>query len=221
MFWKKKKLTYELQQSLQLNTPLQDMSFTVFDTETTGFAIGASDRMIEIGAVQVEGFQVTDRVFQTFVNPSREIPPLIQKLTNIKQEQVDEAPMPLTAIEEYFAFIEKNKSGGWVGHHVNFDEMVIKKELGRQKYTFQMPTSFDTMHLIRYLDPSGEQQDLEDYAKMFGTEVFERHRALGDALTTAHVFTELLKKLERQGIKTLADLLRIKNGGAYKFASQI
>ncbi|AXH99507.1 3'-5' exonuclease [Sporosarcina sp. PTS2304] len=220
MFWKKKKLTYELQQSLQLDTPLQDMSFTVFDTETTGFAIGANDRMIEIGAVQVEGFHVTDRMFQTFVNPSREIPPVISKLTNIQQSQVDTAPMPLPAIEEYFAFIEKNKSGGWVGHHVSFDEMVIKKELGRQKCTFEMPTSFDTMHLIRYLDPTGEQQDLEDYAKIFGTEVFERHRALGDALTTAHVFTELLKKLDRQGVKTLADLLRIKNGGAHKFVSQ-
>lgn len=219
MFWKKKKLTYELQQSLHLNTPLQDMSFTVFDTETTGFAIGADDRMIEIGAVQVEGFHVTDRVFQTFVNPSREIPTAIKKLTNIQQAQVDEAPLPLAAIEKYFTFIEKNKSGGWVGHHVSFDEMVIKKELSRQKCTFETPTSFDTMHLIRFLDPASEQQDLEDYARIFGTEIFERHRALGDALTTAHVFTELLKKLDRQGIKTLADLLRIKNGGAHKFVS--
>lgn len=220
MFWRKKKLTYELQQPLHLDTQLQDMSFTVFDTETTGFAIGADDRLIEIGAVQVDGFQVTNRVFQSFVNPLREIPPTICKLTNIQQSQVDTAPLPLPAIEEYFAFIEENKSAGWVGHHVSFDEMVIKKELGRQKCVFQSPTSFDTMHLIRYLDPASEQQDLEDYAKMFGTEVFERHRALGDALTTAHVFTELLKKLDRQGIKTLGDLLRIKNGGAHKFVTQ-
>ncbi|WP_153730712.1 3'-5' exonuclease [Sporosarcina obsidiansis] len=220
MFWKKKKLTYELQQSLQLNTPLQEMSFTVFDTETTGFAIGADDRLIEIGAVQVEGFHVTDRVFQSFVNPLRAIPPVISKLTNIQQSQVDQAPLSLPAIEQYFAFIEENKSGGWVGHHVNFDEMVIKKELGRQNYTFETPTSFDTMHLIRYLDPASEQQDLEDYARIFGTEVFDRHRALGDALTTAYVFTELLKKLDRQGIKTLADLLRIKNGGTHTFVSQ-
>lgn len=220
MFWKKKKLTYELQQSLQLNTPLHEMNFTVFDTETTGFAIGADDRMIEIGAVQVEGFEVTDHTFQTFVNPLREIPPVIQNLTGINQAQVDSASMPLPAIEEYFAFIEKHKSAGWVGHHVSFDEMVIKKELSRQKCSFQNPTSFDTMHLINYLDPTAEQQDLEDYARLFGTEIFERHRALGDALTTAHVFTVLLKKLDRQGVKTLADLLRIKNGGAHKFASQ-
>ncbi|WP_233190758.1 PolC-type DNA polymerase III [Sporosarcina sp. P19] len=219
MFWKKKKLPYDLQQSLQLNTPLQDMNFTVFDTETTGFAIGADDRMIEIGAVQVEGFEVTDHVFQTFVNPSRDIPPIISKLTTIQQSQVDQAPMPLPAIEEYFAFIEKHKSAGWVGHHVSFDEMVIKKELSRQKCTFQIPTSFDTMHLINYLDPTGEQQDLEDYARLFGTEIFERHRALGDALTTAHVFTALLRKLDRHGVKTLADLLRIKSGGAQKFVS--
>lgn len=220
MFWKKKKLTYELQQSLHLDTPLRKMNFTVFDTETTGFAIGANDRMIEIGAVQVEGFEVTDHTFQTFVNPLREIPENIVELTSIQQSQVDTAPASLEAIESYFAFIERNKSAGWVGHHVSFDEMVIKKELGRQKCTFETPTSFDTMHIINYLDPTGEQQDLEQYAQLFGTEVFERHRALGDALTTAHVFTALLKKLEQQGVHTLADLLRIRNGGAHKFVSQ-
>lgn len=220
MFWRRKKLKYELNQSLQLDTELRDMSFTVFDTETTGFAIGADDRLIEIGAVQVERFEVTDRVFQTFVNPSRKIPATITKLTNIQQIQVDHAPAPLDAIESYFQFIEENKSAGWVGHHISFDEMVIKKELDREKCTFEVPTSFDTMHLIKFLNPSSEQQDLEDYANQFGTKVFDRHRALGDALTTAHVFVELLLLLERQGVKTLADLLRIKNGNAQKFVSQ-
>lgn len=212
MFWRKKKLNYDLYQPLHLDTKIADMSFTIFDTETTGFAIGASDRMIEIGAVQVENLQVTNRTFQTFVNPSRTIPAHITELTSIEQHHVETAPSPLEAIEAFFQFIESNQSGGWIGHHISFDEMVIRKELHREKYTFDNPTSFDTMDLIKYLSPAGDQIDLEDYARAFGTKTFERHRALGDALTTAHVFVELLIRLEDKGITTLADLIRIRNG---------
>ena len=76
-------MNYELDRKPSLKTPLDELSFTVFDTETTGFAIGANDRLIEIGAVHVENLKVTDKVFQTFVNPNRLIPPNIIKLTNI------------------------------------------------------------------------------------------------------------------------------------------
>lgn len=211
MFWRKKRLNYKLNQSLLLDTKLAHMSFTVFDTETTGFAIAADDGLIEIGAVHVENLTVTDRVFQTFVNPSRKIPAPITKLTSIEQHHVDQAPFPLEAIESYFQFIEDNKSGAWIGHHLSFDTMVIKKELQRVKCSYEEPSSFDTIDLIDYLNPSWDQRDLEEYAKLFGTQIFERHRALGDALTTAHLFVELLKRLETKKITTLGDLLRVKH----------
>lgn len=83
-----------------------------------------------------------------------------------------------------------HKSVAWIGHHLNFD----------------------TMDLIDYLNPTWDQHDLENYAKLFGTKTFERHRALDDALTTAHLFVELLRHLESKGVTTLAALLRIKHG---------
>lgn len=211
MFWRKQRLNYKLDQSYLLNTKLRDMPFTVFDTETTGFAIAANDGLIEIGAVHVEKSEVTDRVFQTFVKPVGEIPEYITKLTSIEQNHVKNAPTALEAIESYFQFIEETKSGGWIGHHVNFDTLVIKKELQRVKCSYKEPSSFDTMDLINYLNPSWVQLDLKEYAQLFGTQLFERHRALGDALTTAHLFIELLKRLEDKGILTLADLIRLKH----------
>lgn len=212
MFWRKKRLPYELQRPFQLNTKLRDMTFTIFDTETTGFSIASNDRLIEIGAVYVEGFYVTDRVFQTFVNPNRDIPDHIAKLTSISQSDVEHAPASLEAIHAFFQFVESNQSGGWVGHFIGFDEMVIKNELLREKLTYDPPSSFDTLDLIHHLNPTWDQQDLENYAKVFGTPTFERHRALGDALTTAHLFVEVLRCLEERAVTTLADLLRLRNG---------
>ncbi|WP_342514956.1 3'-5' exonuclease [Sporosarcina sp. FSL K6-1522] len=211
MFWRRKRLDYKLDQSIQLNTPLRDMSFTVFDTETTGFAIGANDGLIEIGAVYIEKCQVTDLIFQTFVKPACDIPTHITQLTSIEQHHVQDAPPPLEAIKSFLQFTEDTKSGGWVGHHVNFDTMVIKKELQRVKCTYNEPSSFDTMDLLDYLHPTWDQRDLEEYASILGTPKFERHRALGDALTTAHLFVELINLLETKGVTTLADLLRMKH----------
>src|SRR4051794_30745853 len=104
MFWRKQRLNYKLDQSYLLNTKLRDMPFTVFDTETTGFAMAANDGLIEIGAVHVENSEVTDRVFQTFVKPLGEIPEYITKLTSIEQKHVKNAPTALEAIESYFQF---------------------------------------------------------------------------------------------------------------------
>ncbi|MDS9472941.1 PolC-type DNA polymerase III [Sporosarcina pasteurii] len=211
MFGRKKRLPYTLSESLQLSTKLTDMSFTVFDTETTGFAIETHDRLIEIGAVHVEQMEVTDKTFQTFANPSREIPAHITTLTSIEQHHVKDAPNSLEAIKNYFQFVEDNNSNCWVGHHLTFDTMVIKKELHRAKHSVELPSTFDTYELIEHIMPKLKALDLEEYAKLFGTKIFERHRALGDALTTAHLFVEIIKRLERKGITTLADLLRIKN----------
>ncbi|WP_018923152.1 PolC-type DNA polymerase III [Salsuginibacillus kocurii] len=215
MFWKKKHLHYQLACEQPLNTPICDLSFTVFDTEATGFAVGAKDRLIEIGAVHVDGLRVSDQTFQTYVNPERDIPAEITELTGIRTEDVAEAPTSFEAIESFYRYVEHCNSSGWVGHYLAFDILVLKKELQRQKYSFDEPLAFDTLDLIGYLNPSWDMRDLEHYALSFGTNIYERHSALGDALTTAHLYVELLRHLQDRGKTTLADLLDVtkKEGG--------
>lgn len=219
MFWKKKKLHYQLVQDQPLNTPIRELSFTVFDTEATGFSVGSHDRLIEIGAVHVENMQVTDQVFQTYVNPHREIPERITQLTGISNADVADAPDSLEAIEQFYQYMERNKSGGWVGHYLAFDVTVLKKELLRHKYTFDEPLYVDTLDLIGYLAPSWDMRDLQHYALNFGTNIFKRHSAMGDALTTAHLFVELLHYVEDRGKYTLGDLIEItrdEDGGSLR-----
>ncbi|MCG7335894.1 3'-5' exonuclease [Sporosarcina sp. ACRSM] len=216
MFGKKKRLNIQLDYAIRLDTRIQDMAFTVIDTETTGFAIGAKDGLIEIGAVHIEQLEVTDSTFQTFVNPARSIPHHITNLTSIEQVHIDYAPSSLEAIGQLFEFMGTCQSVSWIGHHISFDQLVLKKELARANYTYKEPLSFDTMDLIRYLYPTSDQLDLDEYARLFGTKRFQRHRALGDALSTAHLFVELVKRLEKKNITTISDLMRIKNGSVNK-----
>lgn len=207
MFWKKKKLRFNWQKQIALSTPLDKLSFLVFDTEATGLNIYSSDRLIEIGAVLVQGLEVSKNTFQTYVQPNVVIPDQITKLTGINQEKLKNSPEATVAIHSFLSFMEDNQCIAWVGHGLLFDTTLIKRELQRSKHMFNPPPSIDTLDLLRYLKPQRGDKDLAEYASEYHTPIFPRHSALGDALTTAHLFCTLLKKYIDRRNNTWGDLL--------------
>ncbi len=200
---------------MPLSTPIEELPFTVYDTETTGFQVATTDRLIEIGAVNMRGFEVLEhQTFQTFVKPKRDIPQKITELTGITEEKVKGAPDSLEAIMEYFEYIGNNNSVAMVGHYVSFDIMVLRQELRRAKQALKKPRTVDTLDVIGFLSPSWEMRDLERYAMAFGTRIYERHSALGDALTTAYLFSELLQQFVDRGYRTWGELLKYSDAEA-------
>ncbi|MGG3843213.1 3'-5' exonuclease [Anoxybacillus kestanbolensis] len=209
MFFLRKAINYKLNDNIPLSTPIDDVVFTVFDTETTGFHVATTDRLIEIGAVQVKGTNVLENeTFHTYVKPNRDIPPIIVELTNITKEKVQHAPMAIEALQQFFQFVEQKQSVCFVGHYISFDLFVMKHELRREKMKFHKPTFIDTLDLIGFIAPSYDMRDLERYAQAFGTRMYERHSAIGDALTTAYLFVELLEQFRLRGYRTWGELLR-------------
>lgn len=199
-----------LYKNIPLSTPITKLNFTVFDTETTGFQVAKDDRLIEIGAVHVRGFEVQEqRQYQTYVNPNRHISQEITQLTSIGDSNVKNAPQAIEAISGFFDFVDSNNSVCFVGHYVAFDLLVLKSELKRQKVNFRNGYSIDTLDLIGYLVPSMDMRDLEKYARNFNTRIYSRHSAIGDALTTAYLFVELLQQLNDSGKRTWGDICNI------------
>ncbi|OEH93337.1 3'-5' exonuclease [Bacillus solimangrovi] len=209
MFWLRKSLNCPLDESQPLNTPLEQLNFTVYDTETTGFQVATTDRMIEIGAVNMKGMEVLDKdTFQIYVDPNRTIPNHITELTGITNEKVEGACKSLYGIEQFFDFVQKNESVALVGHYVEFDLMVLKHELRREKLNFKKPHAIDTLDLIGFLAPAWDMRELERYAMAFGTRIYERHSAIGDALTTAYLFSELLRLFRDRGYDSWGELIK-------------
>ncbi len=204
MFFLRKNLSCSLRyETIPLSTPLEDLNFIVFDTETTGFQVSAADRIIEIGAVPVKGFQVQEKdLFQTYVNPKRQISREIKELTSITDEIVIDAPQALEAIQSFFEYVESREAVCLIGHYVSFDALAIKSECRREKLSLKNFLTIDTLDLIGFIAPSCDMRDLERYAMAFGTRIYDRHRAAGDALTTAYLFVELLYQFQQRGHKT-------------------
>ncbi|PWW31222.1 DNA polymerase-3 subunit epsilon [Cytobacillus oceanisediminis] len=210
MFFRRKNvacsLTYE---NIPLSTPLEDLQFVVFDTETTGFQVSTIDRIIEIGAVPVRGLEVCDKdIFQTYVNPNRQISREITELTSISDERVKAAPQALEAMMSFFDYIESRETVCLVGHYVSFDALAMKCEFKREKLALKNFLTIDTLDLIGFIAPSYDMRDLERYAMAFGTRIYERHSAVGDALTTAYLFAELLLQFKDRGHNTWGELIK-------------
>ncbi|WP_256816389.1 PolC-type DNA polymerase III [Cytobacillus sp. Bac17] len=210
MFFLRKNVTCSLTyENIPLSTPLEDLSFIVFDTETTGFQVSATDRIIEIGAVPVKGFQVQEKdLFQTYVNPKRQISREIRELTSISDDLVKDAPQALEAILSFFDYVESREAVCLVGHYVGFDALAIKSEFKREKLALKNFLTIDTLDLIGFIAPSYDMRDLERYAMAFGTRIYDRHSAVGDALTTAYLYVELLFQFQQRGHKTWGELIK-------------
>ena len=73
----------------------KDTVYAVVDIETTGTSVTDGDRIIQIGCVFVQHNQVINH-FETDVNPLKEIPAAISRLTGITNKRVRQRPSLMT-----------------------------------------------------------------------------------------------------------------------------
>ena len=179
---------------------LDAVEFVVLDVETTGLS-PSRHRIIEIGALIIRG-GTTLGTFAQLINPGKRIPDFIAQFTGISSEMVVKAPKAEKVLPELLEFIGRRPI---VGHNVSFDLGFLSYEAQRMQGFF--PTDgLDTITMARRFVPGVRRLKLDLLAGRLGIPVHERHRALGDAQTTADVFQQLLVRVQAEGIRTLAEL---------------
>ncbi len=183
---------------------LDEETYVVYDTETTGFNAANGDQMIEIGAVKIKDGVIIDR-FDEFINPGRHIPDKITELTLITDEMVKDADDECTVTKR---FMEWTGNCPMVAHNAKFDisfiEMAMKKyNLGEFKNCV-----IDTLELSRALDQGYARHSLSALVKRYSVPFDEEnhHRADYDAEATAIVFYKMTKKLMSQNYSKISDL---------------
>ena len=184
---------------------LSEVPFCVLDLETTGGS-AADLGITEIGAVRYRGGVETGR-FHTLVNPGLPIPPFITILTGITHAMVVEAPR---VSEVMPAFIEFLGDAVIVGHNVRYDLSFLNAAAEAHGYGRLPNRSVDTLGLARRLVHS-EIRDLTlgSLAAYARSPVAPSHRALDDALATAHLLWWLLERAGTIGVTHLDDLLAL------------
>mgnify|MGYP001403059865 CR=1 FL=1 len=189
------------------NREIASTDFVVFDLETTG-AKAPPCRITEIGAYRVRDGQVTEE-FQTLVNPESPIPPFITGLTGISDEMVKDAPVFADVVHDLLGFIGDSVL---VAHNSAFDMRFLNYEIGLifQDYRIANPC-LCTVQLSRKLLPDIVNHKLKTVAEHYSIDLVNHHRASADAYATAHIFVNLLTRLNDDGVRDLAAVRDLSN----------
>lgn len=167
--------------------------FAIIDIETCGSSFAFKrGRITEICILKHDGLTVVDK-FSTLINPECLISPYFTKLTNITNEMVADAPK---FHEVASKIIEMTEGCIFVAHNVGFDYNFIREEFKSLGYTYKRDT-LCTVRLSRKLIPGRISYSLGHLCAALGIEIFDRHRAEGDAVATAKLF-DLLMQLKAQ-----------------------
>ncbi|MDP1650652.1 MAG: 3'-5' exonuclease [Rubrivivax sp.] len=179
---------------------LAELSYTVFDTETTGLEPAAGDQIIQIGAARlVNGKLLRQEAFEQLVDPQRSLPAAGIAIHGIQPEMVLGQPTIARVLPAFHAYVGDTVL---VAHNAAFDMRFLQLAEGRSGVVFDHPV-LDTLLLSAVVHPNQESHRLEAIAERFGVTVIGRHTALGDAIVTAEVFLKLIPLLAAMGIHTL------------------
>lgn len=159
---------------------LSELTFTVFDTETTGLNPSEGDEIIQIGATRiVNGKLLKSESFDQLVDPLRELPEASTKIHGITPEMLVGQPPMAKVLPAFHAFAEDTVL---VAHNAAFDMRFLQLKEGSTGISFSQPV-LDTLLLSAVIHPAQESHRLEAICERMGVNIMGRHTAMGDATT--------------------------------------
>lgn len=180
--------------------PLSSLTYTVFDTETTGLNPTQGDEIIQIGATRiVNGKLLRQEAFEQLIDPGRRIPAASIPIHGITQDMVEGKPRLTDILPVFHAYAQDTVL---VAHNAAFDMKFLQLKEQETGLRFDQPV-LDTLMLSAVIHPNQESHRLEAIAERMNITVLGRHTALGDAMVTAEVFLRMIPLLAEQGITTL------------------
>jgi DNA polymerase-3 subunit epsilon len=183
---------------------LTELTYTVFDLETTGLNPSERDEILSIGAIRIVNCRLLRKEhFEQLVDPLRSIPWESVKIHGIHPEMVIGQPTVDKVLPRFEQFAEDTIL---VAHNAAFDMRFLQMKEEQTAVRFINPV-LDTLLLSAVVHPAHEDHNLEAIAQRLGVRILGRHTAMGDALVTGELFLKLLPLLADKGIYNLKDAL--------------
>ena len=160
----------------------------ILDTETTGLNY-ETDKIIEIGVVELIDDTLTQNYFHEYINPSKEINLSAQKIHGISNEFLKNKPMFNTIAQKFLDFI---KDDVIIIHNATFDKNFLNKELEDCGFGNLKNSIIDTITLAKKEFP-GQTVNLDSLCRKLNVTNTRQdyHGALLDATLLSKVYLKL------------------------------
>ncbi|WP_434516031.1 exonuclease domain-containing protein [Dechloromonas sp. ARDL1] len=190
--------------SIDLDRKLSELTYTVFDTETTGLEPSNGDEIIQIGAARIVNNRLLrQETFNQIVDPEIPLKPESIPIHGITEDMVRGQPNIDVVLPAFHEFCEDTVL---IAHNAAFDMRFLQLKEERTGIRFTQPV-LDTLLLSAVVHPNQESHKLDVILERLGITIGARHNALEDALATGEVFLKLVKLLEDKGIVTVRQAL--------------
>ena len=181
---------------------LKDITYVVFDIETTGLS-QTYDYLIEVACAKVKNGIIIDQ-YDDFVKPLIDIPSKITKLTSITNDMVENA---MSQEEALLKFKEYTKGCVIVAHNADFDIGMVRaklREFNLGDIDFPGIDTLRLMHFMYYEELS--KFNLKAVSKFFKVKQDHHHRANDDTRVLAESFIKMLADVSKKGYTNYNEL---------------
>ena len=182
------------------------MLYAIVDIETTG-SFAAGNGITEIAIVIHDGKEIIN-FYESLVNPHESIPYFIQRLTGISNAMVANAPSFDEIAGQVFELLQDKI---FVAHNVNFDYSFVKHHLQQAGHVLDTK-KLCTVRLARKVLPGLNGYSLGKLSNQLNLNHANHHRAGGDAMATAQLFSMIV---ERDTQEVIAGMLKGKSKESY------
>lgn len=198
---------WELAKHLYRNVPIAEANFAVVDVEATG-SHPVRDRVIEVAIVRIQRLRIVEQ-FDSLVDPGREVPPLIRRLTGIDGAMLQGAPTLGQIAPELARLLDE---AVFVAHNSEFDYRFLHARLSALEFRMAPAPRLCTMRLAQRRLPQLQSCGLDAVSRHYDIAMVRRHRAADDARATAEVLLRLVKDAASDGVATVGQLLEQQRG---------
>jgi len=182
------------------------MNYTILDIETTWLS-KYKHKITEIAAIKFDWNNILWE-FQTLINPERNIPTEITKLTGITNEMVTNAPKFCEIIPNFLNFIQDDII---VAHNANFDYWFISENIYTNTWIWIKNDCLCTKKLANRLIPDLPKKNLWSICDYFWLKNEHTHRAMWDTKVTVEIFKQFLTLLHKRWIYNTPEIIEFQN----------
>ena len=198
---------YQAINKLPLPQSINDTTFVVFDTETTGLQ-PKTDKLLSIGAFKVKNKTIfTSEGLELYIQ-QEEFKKESALIHGLRKSGNEPKLIENEAIEQFLKFVGNSVL---VAHHAAFDMSMINEALSRLELPKLKNKYVDTAQLFERIVSANRHPkhlDLDHLAQFFNIGLHDRHTANGDAYITALIFIKLYTQYIQYNGSRLNDFLR-------------